>query len=247
MNLLNLSSAFLLGALHAIEPGHGKAALASYTLGNRRAKKHVITLLISMVLSHTLMLILIGVVITSLFPLFDTEKAEFYIGLFSPIILIGVGLFMLYKIRTHQHVCSPACKHHQNNNSLLTNHSQVNTKSAFTFANTENTPPVIHSQKTTATIGFLTGLIPCPSAIAAFFLSGQNGDLSNSIWYVLVYVIGFVSIMLSLTIVFIYIGDKLYSAKSTKGWANNLDKISAYLIILIGLYYLIYNGFFHHH
>lgn len=247
MNLVNISTAFLLGALHAIEPGHGKAAIATYTIGNRKAKKHVITLLVSMVLSHTLMLIILGIVITNLFPFFNFENAEFYIGLLSPLILIGVGIYMLYKIKNNHHVCSSSCSHHTNQNTFLAKKPhQHKLKNEYAFNNISDSP-VIHSKKTTATIGVLTGLIPCPSAIAAFFMSGQNGELSNSIWYVLIYIVGFVCIILLLTFVFIYIGDKLYSNISKLKWGNHLDKISAYLIILIGIYYIIYNSFFHVH
>lgn len=43
--------ALLLGALHALEPGHGKAAIAAYTVGNRGRISHIFVLGVSTALA----------------------------------------------------------------------------------------------------------------------------------------------------------------------------------------------------
>ena len=74
VSILNTGTAFVLGAMHALEPGHGKTAMASYTLGNKNAKNHLFTLVFSMAFSHTFMLLAIGFVVSYLFPLFKALK-----------------------------------------------------------------------------------------------------------------------------------------------------------------------------
>jgi nickel/cobalt exporter len=242
VSILNTGAAFVLGAMHALEPGHGKTAMASYTLGNKNAKNHLFTLVFSMAFSHTFMLLGIGFIVSYLFPFFDSEKAEHILGLISPLILMSIGGYMLYKIKNNKHVCSSSCTHHHKNapvkKSLNVNGLKLNTASV--------SKPT-HTHKTTALIGVLTGLIPCPSAIAAFFMAGQTGSFSNSFGYVLIYVLGFVLVMFLLALIFSFIGKKLTQKQEKFSIFNKMDLMSAYLIIAVGIGYFVFNLFFHHH
>jgi len=242
VSILNSGAAFVLGAMHALEPGHGKTAMASYTLGNKNAKNHLFTLVFSMAFSHTFMLLGIGFIVSYLFPFFDSEKAEHILGLISPLILMSIGGYMLYKIKNNKHVCSSSCTHHHKNapvkKSLNVNGLKLNTASV--------SKPT-HTHKTTALIGVLTGLIPCPSAIAAFFMAGQTGSFSNSFGYVLIYVLGFVLVMFLLALIFSFIGKKLTQKQEIFSIFNKMDLMSAYLIIVVGIGYFVFNLFFHHH
>jgi ABC-type nickel/cobalt efflux system permease component RcnA len=243
VSILNTGTAFVLGAMHALEPGHGKTAMASYTVGNINAKNHLFTLVFSMAFSHTFMLLAIGFVVSYLFPLFDSEKAEHILGIMSPLFLISIGGYMLYKIKNNKHVCSSSCAHHQHKNSPVKKSINVNGLKL----NTASVIKPTHTHKTTALIGILSGLIPCPSAIAAFFIAGQTGSFANSFGYVLMYVFGFVIVMFLLAIIFSFIGKKLTQKQEKFPIFNKMDLISAYLIIVVGTGYFVYNLFFHHH
>ena len=54
---LTLSLAFGLGALHALEPGHGKTAMLLYLAGERRSLLHPLVMGLSSSLSHSVSLI----------------------------------------------------------------------------------------------------------------------------------------------------------------------------------------------
>ena len=240
--ILNAGTVFILGAMHALEPGHGKTVIAGYTLGNKYAKSHLLTLVLSMAFSHTIMLLVIGTIILFLFPLFDSERAECIIGMASSAILISIGVYMLYKIKHKSHVCSGSCAHHNKTNpQVLPSASEIK---YLKFNVKQN---VIHTRRTTALIGFLSGVIPCPTAIAAFFIAGQVGKPANLVWYILLYILGFTLVMLLLAFVFTVIGVKLHTVKSNFKILEKLDHISAWLIIIAGMVYLIYNSFFHLH
>jgi nickel/cobalt exporter len=236
--LLNAGTAFLLGAMHALEPGHGKTAIASYMVGNKQAKNHLLTLVFSMALSHTFILLMIGVGMMFLFPLFDFKKAEYAIGIASSVILIGIGIYMLYKIKNNLHVCSGSCIHHNNIQAYPILKPTGNLKMA-------NTPEIIHTYRTTALMGILSGGIPCPSAVAAFFIAGQTGISADSIWYLLLYVMGFTFVMLLVALLFTIIGKKFNVMISNYKFIEKSDLISAWLIIGVGISYLLYNSFSH--
>ena len=54
---LTLGLAFTLGALHALEPGHGKTAMLLYLAGERRSLLHPLVMGLSSALSHSVSLI----------------------------------------------------------------------------------------------------------------------------------------------------------------------------------------------
>jgi ABC-type nickel/cobalt efflux system permease component RcnA len=213
-------------------------------LGNKNAKNHLVTLVISMALSHTIMLLGIGYLVTYVFPQYSSEKTEHFLGIISPIVLISLGLYMLYNIKNNKHVCSSSCSHHQQNN-----HTHASKKLNFNELKL-STPKYIkpsHTHKTTALIGILSGLMPCSSAIAAFFMAGHSGNFQNSFGYVLIYVSGFVIVMFTLAILFSFIGKKLTKKQEKYPIFSKMDLVSACLIIFVGIAYLINNLFFHHH
>jgi nickel/cobalt exporter len=62
--LLSLLSAAVLGAGHAITPGHGKTLMAAYLVGTRGSALHAVGLALSVSVSHTVgILVLAGVVV----------------------------------------------------------------------------------------------------------------------------------------------------------------------------------------
>ncbi len=244
VNVLNTGTAFVLGAMHALEPGHGKTAMASYTIGNKNAKSHLFTLVFSMAFSHTFMLLAIGFIVSYLFPQFNSERAEHILGLVSPLVLISIGGYMLYKLKNNKHVCSPSCAHHTHSKNISAK-KKVNVKELK--LNTITAVQSTHTHKTTALVGILSGLVPCPSAIAAFFMAGQSGSFSNSFGYVLIYVLGFILVMFSIAVLFSIVGKKLAQQQEKHPLFSKMDVLSAYLIIFVGAGYFVYNLFFHHH
>ncbi len=57
---ITLGLAFGLGALHALEPGHGKTAMLLYLAGERRSLLHPLVMGLSSALSHSVSLITIA-------------------------------------------------------------------------------------------------------------------------------------------------------------------------------------------
>ena len=51
---LTITSIFLLGCLHALEPGHGKTFLLAYTVGGKLDFQKITLLTLSLLVSHFL-------------------------------------------------------------------------------------------------------------------------------------------------------------------------------------------------
>jgi ABC-type nickel/cobalt efflux system permease component RcnA/Tol biopolymer transport system component len=102
--LLALGVALLLGALHALTPGHGKTVVAAYLVGARGTTWHAVVLGTVVTLTHTGSVLLLGaitvaasryIVPTRLFPALE---------LLSGLLIVGLGLGLLaQRVRTWRH------------------------------------------------------------------------------------------------------------------------------------------------
>ncbi len=60
---LTLGLAYFLGALHALEPGHGKTAMLVYLSGERRSYWHPVIMGLSSGIAHSISLIAIALAV----------------------------------------------------------------------------------------------------------------------------------------------------------------------------------------
>ena len=109
---LTLSSIFLLGCFHALEPGHGKTFLMAYTIGERLDLRKSLLLTLGMITSHFTVLSVIAVLFNLyIFDVIDQNFHEFS-HWFGPSLITLFGAFILgrsiYK-KNHSH--SDDCGH----------------------------------------------------------------------------------------------------------------------------------------
>lgn len=84
--LLGLS--FWFGALHALEPGHGKTMVAAYLVGARGAPKHAVLLGATVTFAHTIGVFALGLVTMFLSQYILPEKIVKVLGLVSAVSII---------------------------------------------------------------------------------------------------------------------------------------------------------------
>jgi nickel/cobalt transporter (NicO) family protein len=58
-----LAAAFLVGAFHAITPGHGKTVMAAYLVGTRGSPAHAVGLGLSVAISHTMGILVLALIV----------------------------------------------------------------------------------------------------------------------------------------------------------------------------------------
>ena len=109
---LTITSIFLLGCLHALEPGHGKTFLLAYTIGGKLDFQKIVLLTASLLVSHFFVLSIIAII----FNLIISEIASTFLHEFShwlaPGIVISFGTYILARaIYKAKHVHSDDCGH----------------------------------------------------------------------------------------------------------------------------------------
>lgn len=229
---LTLGLAFGLGALHALEPGHGKTAMLLYLADEKKSLLHPLVMGISSALSHSFSLIGIAAVVHLTQHLVTGDHHHADEGVTDVMrwasagLVLIVGLWMTWSAwRSKPTSCG--CSQHKHE-----------CDAPSEFAKPE---PAKTSYSMSALLGAAFGLMPCPSAMAAYFSGLSSGNQMTS--YV---VIGLFAggIATSLTVVGIIVqifGSRLINSQSNApSWFSRLPwaYLRAGLITLIGLVYL---------
>ncbi len=220
---LTITSIFLLGCLHALEPGHGKTFLLAYTIGGKLDFQKISLLTLSLLISHFLVLSIIAII----FNLILTEVASSFLHDFShwiaPGIIISFGSYIvvrsIYKMR---HVHSDDCGH---------DHGK--------FKDTKIENPI--------TVGLLTGMLPCASSLAVVMMTGMTPSMISIIRFILIYVLGIALILFLIVLTFNFTKNIVVEKISSIKFNINQELLSGCLILAVGFIYLAYNFVGHSH
>ena len=220
---LTITSIFLLGCLHALEPGHGKTFLLAYTIGGKLDFQKILLLTASLLVSHFVVLSIIAII----FNLIISEIANTFLHEFShwlaPGIVISFGTYILAKaIYKTKHVHSDDCGHEHGK---------------FTDSTIGN--PI--------TVGFLTGMLPCASSLAVVMMTGMNPSLISIVRFIFIYVLGIALILFLIVATFNFTKNIIFEKFSQIQFNINQEIVSGCLILIVGLIYLGYNWIDHIH
>ena len=220
---LTFTSIFLLGCLHALEPGHGKTFLLAYTVGGKLDFQKIILLTLSLLVSHFLVLSIIAII----FNIILAEVASSFLHEFShwiaPVIIISFGSYILGKaIYKMRHVHSNDCGH---------NHGD--------FGDSKIENPI--------TVGLLTGILPCASSLAVVMMTGMTPSISSIIGFILIYVLGIALVLFLIVLTFNFAKNIIIEKFNNLKININQEVLSGCLILGVGFIYLTYNFLGHSH
>lgn len=186
---ISIGLCLVLGALHALEPGHGKTAFIAHLLTEQRNVFRPLVLALTTATTHALSIVLIAVVVHGLvYPSISPTGGldiQPYLHLMSGAVLSGLGLAMLSRRRQAQ----PAALLPGVESPGAGCSCQAHTHHAHRMSD--------RGWKTLAT-GFAVGLVPCPSALVALTTALVSGELAAALWIVAMFSLG---IFVALTLV----------------------------------------------
>lgn len=207
--ILSFFSSFLLGALHSLEPGHGKSIIALHSSKSKNIKDGL-AMLLSLLITHFSLVIVIALT----FYFIPSIQNSTFITLIAPIIIICYGLFLLIrKSKTPEDFVGCSCSHTDEENKKLHKKDQI-------------------------TMGILAGLTPCPSVFSPIIISMSTNSFDQIFVYILAYISGVVSVFLIIYVVFYFLGSKASLPFNNLTKSFNPHIISGALMIAIGFFYL---------
>ena len=220
---LTITSIFMLGCLHALEPGHGKTFLLAYTIGGKLNFQKIILLTASLLLSHFFVLSIIAILFNILLNEISNSFLHGFSHWIAPIIIILFGSYILiraiYKMR---HIHNDDCGH---------DHGK--------FGDSKIKNPI--------TVGILTGLLPCASSIAVIVMTGMTPSIASIIRFISIYVLGIALVLFIIVIAFNFTKNLIIQKLNKLKLNFNQEIMSGCLILLVGFIYLFYNWNDHIH
>ena len=93
--LFAMATAMVLGAFHALEPGHGKTVVAAYLVGSRGTAWHAVLLGLAVTVSHTAGVFLLGAVTLYASRYVMPERLYPWLGALSGLAIAAVGLALI--------------------------------------------------------------------------------------------------------------------------------------------------------
>lgn len=215
---LYLPVAFVLGALHAMEPGHGKSLASAYLVAGKHTWKDAIVLGLATTFSHTAVVILLAVASLAFKNFFSQMQLERGVTAAGALLLVGVGLWVAIRAAMtlrhgHEH------GHHGHGHSHG-DHGHAGSLWAV------------------AAIGISNGALPCPGALAALLVAISLGQVALGLVTVLTYSLG---LALALAVVGILVVE---AGRRAQKWLPSekamlwLPLISGMLVMGTGIFLL---------
>ena len=244
--ILVLIVAFILGAIHALGPGHGKSLMAAYLIGSRGRIRDAITLAFTLTISHVFSVLLVGFLALFLADFFLPETISMWFGLCSGIAILFIGLWLFI---TRYRVLKRGAKKHFLNN--MNNHSlkqhyvdkHIHPENIRQHSNSEpcepEREPHTHNHYdpnlsiwSNIALGISGGIIPCPKAIVILLLAISLHKIALGIIIILVFSLGLAFTLVTLGIVVVKASSLLKRRLKDK----RLQVISTFgAVIIIGL------------
>ncbi len=222
-----LLSAILIGALHALGPGHGKSLMAAMLVGEHATFKRVIALGTVMTVTHVADVFLLAMFAGFIAAFLPPTAIIRYLEIGSALGLLVFGSFRLFSaIKTYRQA-----KHNPN---------QALADEAHERAHQLGMPSSGTSFSKTLWLGFVGSLAPCPTAWAIFMGTISIGKAAAGLALLIAFTIG-----LHLTILFIgflIVTSTAFAAKRTPiRFTYFLPILSASIISALGAYLLLRN------
>jgi len=201
--------AIVLGAMHALAPGHGKTVMAAYVVGRRGSLRQATIIAWTVTLTHTAGVVLIGITLT-LSRALAPERIYPWLGFASGLLLIGIGVTMVRaRLRARAH----AAHHHEH-----------------------DVAPV--GKRGLLAIGFVGGLVPSPSALVVLLGAIALGRLWFGILLIAAYGAGMGATLAGAGLLLVKARARLERAKP-RGWAHRtatlIPILAACVVLLLGI------------
>lgn len=217
-----IPAAIGLGALHSLEPGHGKGVVSAYLIATRGRTRDAILLGMVTAFTHTLSIVVLSLTVSGAVERLANGPLVHWLELFAGVLitLIGAKILMnharpgIVTVGKLSQMNGEACGHGHHHHI----HSHEDPQGSLGRL---------------ASIGLLTGLIPCPSAMAIFLASLAAGQLSLGVGLVASFSLGSAITMSAIGILVVRAGSTLKRLDSA-AFVHKMGYASSILILCIG-------------
>jgi ABC-type nickel/cobalt efflux system permease component RcnA len=231
-----------LGALHALEPGHGKTIVAAYLVGSRGTATHAVLLGIVVTAAHTAGVYLLGALTLYASRYIVPEQLYPWLGAISGLSVAGLGIFIFLRHwtgETGEHSHTPGEQH---SHWFLSIFKQATPKQATAtgLANRVAIPadskPVerVLSLRELCMLGITGGIVPCPAALVVLLSAFSLHRIGFGLFLITAFSFGLAAVLVIVGLTMVYaksvISSRLHAGNTALRYLPFLS--SAFMVVL---------------
>jgi nickel/cobalt transporter (NicO) family protein len=235
---VSMLAAFFWGAAHALTPGHGKAVVAAYLIGARGTARHAGILGLTVTLTHTAGVFLLGAVTLYLSRYILPEILYPWLSVASGLLVFLIGIVLLYRHvdkRSHDRKAGHTHVEHARPHDGEHSHAHyTHSHDGYTHAHLSADDSKITWRGLMA-LGVSGGLVPCPAALVLLLGAISLHRLGFGMVLVFAFSAGLAVVLTGIGLLMIY-ARKLFERFSFETRVPRLLPIvSASIITLAGV------------
>ena len=209
--LFVLAVAAALGGFHALEPGHGKTVVAAYLVGSRGTVRHAILLGLTVTVSHTAGVYLLGGVTLYASRYMVPERLYPWLGVVSGLAIAVLG-FTLFLRRYAAHGHEPGHVHSHGGDTHTHHHDGPEHHHDHAHPGSHGTV----SLPALLALGVTGGIVPCPAAVVVLLSALSLNRVGFGLLLIVAFSIGLAAVLIAIGILMVY-ARRLMSRFDTEG------------------------------
>ena len=233
-----------LGALHALEPGHGKTIVAAYLVGSRGTARHAVLLGTVVTAAHTAGVYLLGAVTLYASRYIVPEQLYPWLGAISGLSVAGLGIFIFLRQwtgETEEHSHAPGAQHSHWLFSLF-KPAASNRISSAEAANRAGISPGSKpieralSLRELCMLGITGGIVPCPAALVVLLSAFSLHRIGFGLFLIAAFSLGLAAVLVTVGLTMVY-AKRVMSSRVRAGntIVRYLPFLSSAFMVVLGL------------
>jgi len=218
-----------LGALHALEPGHGKTIVAAYLVGSRGTARHAVLLGVVVTAAHTAGVYLLGALTLYASRYIVPEQLYPWLGAISGLSVAGLGTFIFLRHWTGEsgeHSHAPG-EQHAHWFSFISNKTK---------AQAIRPTPRELSLRELCMLGITGGIVPCPAALVVLLSAFSLHRIGFGLFLITAFSFGLAAVLVIVGLTMVY-AQRLMSTRLSVGGAvlRYLPFLSSAFMVALGV------------
>ena len=178
-----------LGALHALEPGHGKTIVAAYLVGSKGTARHALLLGLIVTASHTAGVYLLGGITLYAQKYIFPDRIYPFLGVPSGILIAGMGCYLFLQ----RYLGAEFTHSHRYENSGPANGTR-----------TEESSDGRISARQLLVLGISGGIVPCPAALVVLLSAVAMRRTGFGLYLIVAFSMGLAAVLIAMGLATVY-------------------------------------------
>ena len=195
-----------LGALHALEPGHGKTIVAAYLVGSRGTARHAALLGLIVTVSHTAGVFALGGITLYASRYIVPEQLYPWLGVLSGLIIAGLGCYMFLRRLTGtaaEHSHADGSGHWPFFKRPVAQIGEPSSSDPRIAVVAEGTSKPISMPQLFA-LGITGGIIPCPAALIVLLSAFALHRIALGFFLIVAFSLGLAGVLIAFGMLMVY-------------------------------------------